>query len=141
MGGTKDFIKEGGFSETKYKQIGTTANGIKILQSKSGENRTPTFSNTPGITYAKQDQSGKVNQISAYGQAGNSRAKLKDIDIGHGHKNKDLRGHVIKRFKSDDIHVHEYRLDKNGIPRKILRARNPSKKERRLLMFARNGKR
>lgn len=137
MGGEKEFQPEGGFSEQNYSQVGTTENGIKIIAQNDGRGKTPTFSNTPRTTYAKLNSKGQLNQISIYGNGNDGRGKVKDIDIGHIHKNRNSKGKVTRRIKSNEIHVHEY--DSKG--NKISNARKPSKKERRLLMIARYGKR
>lgn len=138
MGGTRDYLESGGFSQQKYTQIGTTPNGIKILGHNGASNtNTPARSNTPNTMYAKYNRkSNKIDQVSVYG--GNAgREKIKDIDIEHAHENKiriNRKDKVIKKFNESDIHVHEYI---NGVRSPM--ARKPSKKERRLLMEARYG--
>lgn len=134
MGGEKDLIESGGFKEQKFEHIATTTNGIKVLRAKSGDNKTPTYSNTPGTMYAKSDRQGKVNQVSVYGRGGDGRGKMKDIEMGHNHRNK-INGKTVQRFKPQQIHVQEYSA--NG-QRKSW-ARKPSKKERRIFMLARYG--
>ena len=48
MGESKKYILDGGFSEYEYHQIGTTQNGIKIIDNPRANNtNTPLFSNTP----------------------------------------------------------------------------------------------
>lgn len=136
MGSSKNYIAGGGFSEQGYKQIGTTANGIKIIANKdsSRASNTPTFSNTPNTAYASIDsKTGMVKQVTVYGKGSEYRGKAKDIDIGHAHNNKGNSLH----FNRTEIHVHDY--DENGV--RSEEARKPSKKERRLLMVARYGKR
>lgn len=140
MGGSKDYISDGGFSKYEYNQIGTTENGIKIIKNpKAGNTNTPLFSNTPYTAYAKFNKEGTdVEQVSVYGGI-EGRQKIKDIDIGHHHDNKIKRNGkkiVTKSFAETEIHVQEY----NGTKRSEI-ARKPSKKERRLLMIARYGKR
>ncbi len=135
MGGSKKYLKSGGFTEQTFRQVGTTANGIKILARKSdGGSSTPAYSNTPNTMYAKIDKnSGLVNQVTVYGNGKDHRAKMKDIDIGHPHTNPDGK----LKFKKNEVHVQEY--DKNG--NRSNYARKPSKKELRLLMTALYGKR
>ncbi len=136
MGGSKQYNPDGGFSQQNYVQIGTTANGIKVvvLKDKNKNANTPLYSNTPSTAYAKIDvKSGMVEQISVYGNGVDKRSKLKDIDINHKHINPDKKLH----FGVNDIHVHIY--NDKGVRSKF--ARKPSKKERRLLMIARYGKR
>ncbi|MCD7722729.1 MAG: hypothetical protein LUH82_02080 [Clostridiales bacterium] len=135
MGGSKKYLKYGGFTEKTFRQEGLTANDIKITVRKSdGMPSTPLYSNAPYTMYAKVDNdNGLVSQVAVYGKGEDHRAKLKDIDIGHTHKN--ITGNL--KFDKKDIHIHEY--DKNAVRSKI--ARKPSKKERRLLMIARYGKR
>jgi len=140
MGGTKAYLPSGGFKEQAFESVGTTANGIKILKRVNGRSSTPTFSNTPNTMYAKKDSNGRVDQISVYGQPENSRAKRKDIDIGHRHYNRDANGRKTTHFSIGDVHVHEYRMNSEGIPIRQQNARKPSRKERRLLMVARYGK-
>ena len=140
MGGTKKYLSDGGFSEYDYKQIGETENGIKIISDpKAGNTNTPLFSNTPYTAYAKFNRSGTmVEQVSIYGGV-DGRQKIKDIDIEHPHNNTVKRNGqkvIIKSFSVNDIHVHEYVGTKRSE-----KARKPSKKERRLLMIARHGKR
>lgn len=136
MGSTKKYDASGGFSEQDYEQIGTTANGIKIVANKdsSKPSNTPTFSNTPNTAYAAvSPKSGLVRQITVYGKGSEKRGKAKDINTEHYHTNP-ING---KRFDKNEIHVHDY--DENGV--RSEEARKPSKKERRLLMVARYGKR
>lgn len=135
MGSTKTYDSNGGFSTQDYKQIGTTSNGIKIIgRMSTGLSSIPMFSNTPDTMYAKTDKkTGEVKQIVVYGNGIDHRSKLKDIDIDHEHGNKINK----KYFSRKDIHVHEY--DQNG--KRSSYARRPSKKERRLIMVARYGKR
>ncbi|MBQ8015670.1 MAG: hypothetical protein IJ264_05750 [Clostridia bacterium] len=140
MGGSKNYISDGGFSKYEYNQIGTTENGIKIINNpKSSNTNTPLFSNTPYTAYAKLNKEGTdVEQVSVYGDI-DGRQKIKDIDIGHQHKNTVKRNRkkvVLKQYSRHEIHVHEYRDE-----RRSSIARKPSKKERRLLMIARYGKR
>ncbi len=130
MGGTKKYLESGGFTEQTYKQIGTTANGIKIIERNDGSRNTPAFSNTPNTMYAKLDDKGRVSQIAVYGGNG-GRQKIKDIDIGHTHTN--LDGTV---FNKNQAHVQEY----GGTTRFSNNARKPSRKEKRLIMMARNGR-
>lgn len=134
MGGSKNYNSDGGFSEYDFKQVGTTANGIKIIEPKNkGDNtKTPMFSNTPNTMYVKTSD-GLVNQVTAYGRGKDKRAKSKDIDFGHPHTNPDKK----LSFAENNVHVHEY--DENG--KRSNYARKPSKKERRLIMVARYGKR
>lgn len=136
MGGSKEYEANGGFKNTKFKVKYITLNGIKIIETKDNAKRpqTPMFSNTPGTMYAKVDnKSGLVNQVSIYGRGADKRAKLKDIDIGHKHSNPDNK----LKFYEADIHIHDY--DENC--RRSSFARKPSKKEYRLIMVARYGKR
>lgn len=136
MGGSKNYNPDGGFSEQNYNAAGRTANVIKIIEPKNkNDNRnTPMFSNTPNTMYAKTDvKSGLVEQITVYGNGADKRAKLKDIDIGHNHTNPDKKS----SFGRNDIHIHIY--NENG--NRSNYARKPSKKERRLFMIARYGKR
>ncbi len=140
MGGSKDYLEDGGFSKYEYNHIGTTENGIKIINaSKAGNTNTPMLSNTPYTIYAKEsDKSGLINQVGVYGGI-DGRQKIKDIDIEHHHNNTKKRNRkkvILKSFSENDIHVHEY----DGVRRSSI-ARKPSKKERRLLMIARYGKR
>lgn len=140
MGGSKDYIEEGGFAQYKYQQIGITENGIKIIKDpNAGNTNTPLLSNTPYTAYAKFNKSGTlVEQVSVYGGT-DGRQKIKDIDIGHHHDNIKKRNRkkiIVKSFDETEIHVQEY----NGTKRSEI-ARKPSKKERRLLMIARYGKR
>ena len=139
MGGTKDFLEDGGFSVYRYEQVGITANGIKIIMdSTKGNTNTPMKSNTPYTMYAKYKKDAKmVEQITAYGGA-DGRSKIKDIDIGHVHDNKIKQGRktvILYTFGKNDIHVHAY---VDGKRSEI--ARKPSKKERRMFMIARYGK-
>lgn len=39
MGGSKNYLKSGGFSIREYKQIGTTQNGIKIIKRTNSKKR------------------------------------------------------------------------------------------------------
>lgn len=140
MGGSKKFLPDGGFSEYEYYQIGTTQNDIKIIKNpKASNTNTPLFSSTPFTAYAKFDKDGtSVEQVSVYGGK-DGRQKIKDIDIGHKHDNKIKRNRkkvVLKSYAENDIHVHEY----NETKRSDI-ARKPSKKERRLLMIAKYGRR
>ncbi|MBQ3006767.1 MAG: hypothetical protein IJD78_04310 [Clostridia bacterium] len=140
MGGSKDYISDGGFSKYEYNQIGTTENGIKIIDNPNANNtNTPLFSNTPYTAYAKLNKEGTdVEQVSVYGGI-DGRQKIKDIDTEHHHDNKIKRNRkkvVLKSFSKHEIHVHEYAGTKRSE-----KARKPSKKERRLLMVARYGKR
>lgn len=139
MGGSKQYLSDGGFSEYEYYQVGTTQNGIKIIKDpKTGNTNTPLRSNTPFTAYAKIDKkTGLINQVGVYGGK-DGREKIKDIDIGHKHDNTIKRNRktvILKSFSKNDIHVHEY----SGTKRSEI-ARLPSKKERRLLMIARHGR-
>lgn len=139
MGGSKQYLSDGGFSEYEYYQVGTTQNGIKIIKDpKTGNTNTPLRSNTPFTAYAKIDKkTGLINQVGVYGGK-DGREKIKDIDIDHKHDNTIKRSGktvVLKSFLENDIHVHEY----SGTKRSDI-ARPPSKKERRLLMIARYGR-
>lgn len=137
MGGSKDYLEGGGFAEQHYQADGTTPNGIKLLK-KYTDNypANPSFSNTANTMYASRDRkTGEVNQVSVYGNASNPRAKFKDIDIDHVHRNPDGR-----IFKANEIHVHYYVLNEQGIPIRSPWARLPSKKEQRLLMEAKYGR-
>lgn len=142
MGGSKRYLPEGGFTEKTYKQIGTTANGIKILrEKKSGDDSLPQYSNTPYTMYAAtNDTKGGIKQIKIYGNHyktlnGDGRRQIKDIDTFHEHKNR-VNGKIIRHFDYNDIHVHDY--DENGRRSNI--ARKPSKKERRIIMIAQYGR-
>lgn len=133
MGGTKQYIESGGFYKRTYEQIGTTPNGIKITKQIGAANSTtPLYSNTPHTMYAATDKRGTVKRITVYGRK-NGRDRFKDIDLGHKHSNI-ADGKKVKTFTESDMHVHDY--DANGVRNKI--ARKPSKKERRLIMMARN---
>lgn len=131
MGGSKKYLSEGGFSEQTYRQVGTTSNGIKIIEKIDNKSsNTPINSNTPYTMYAANDShSGELKQISVYGGQ-DGRTKIKDIDYGHEHIN--TNG---KRFAENEIHVQLY----NGTER-LTDARKPSKKERRLMMMALYGR-
>lgn len=131
MGGEKKYLAEGGFTEQTYRTVGVI-NGIKELEKiNAGNGNTPLRSNTPYTMYAVRDsKSGQIKQVAVYGGK-DGRQKLKDIDIGHDHTNKKGNG---KTFYANEIHVHEYY---DGNPHSEI-ARKPSKKERRLLMLARN---
>lgn len=113
--------------QKQFTSIGRTSNGIKVLvKEDKRESSTPLHSNTPYTMYAKIDKNGIVNQITVYGgEAG--RTKIKDIDIGHKHTNKD--GTV---FMDNEIHVHDY---VNG--KRNYNARKPSEQENNLLLGAR----
>ena len=89
MGGSKKYISDGGFSLYEYNQIGTTQNGIKIIDNPRANNtNTPLFSNTPHTMYAKLNKEGiMVEQVSVYGGK-NGREKMKDIETEHQHDNK-----------------------------------------------------
>lgn len=139
MGGSKDYLETGGFTVYKYEQIGVTANGIKIINdSTTGNTNTPMKSNTPYTAYAKYEKdTNQVEQITVYGGS-DGRSKVKDIDFGHKHDNKQKRNKktiILKTFSVNDIYVHTY---SNGKRSEI--ARRPSKKERRMFMIARFGK-
>lgn len=131
MGGTKDYLEEGGFGITRYTALGVTENGIKVLKRDDTDYpNTPLHSNTPNTMYATRDRrDGRINQVSLYGGE-NGRTKTKDIDIAHLHTNPNGR-----QFSPEQIHVHDWI---NGERSKY--ARKPSKKEKRLLMIARYGK-
>lgn len=135
MGSSKNYDPSGGFKIHGFVGVGTTANGIKIIEPKNinvnNNTQTPFYSSTAGTMYAKAS-SGKINQISVYGAGVDKRQKLKDIDFGHYHTNPDKKKHFGKK----DIHIHVY----NGKNRSSY-ARKPSKKERRLIMIAIYGKR
>lgn len=129
MGGSKKYIESGGFTEYEYEQIGTTTNGIKIINKvASTKQNTPMYSNTPNAIYSKTNKESElVDQVTLY----NGRVKQKDIDTEHIHKNPTNK----RMFYNNEIHVHDYI---NGIRQKD--ARKPSKKERRFLMIARYGR-
>ncbi len=131
MGGTKDYLKSGGFIKQGYLEVGII-NGIKEIDKIGAKNNnTPMFSNTPYTMYASRNtKSGDIQQVAIYAR-GDGRGKFKDIDIGHPHKNKDAKQ---REFLDYEIHVHVYSDD--DLRGRI--ARKPSKKERRLLMLARN---
>lgn len=134
MGGSKTYLPAGGFTKKTYEQIGTTANGIKIIKRKDSNNSAaPAYSNTPYTMYATIDmKTNTVKQIAVYG-GNDGRKRIKDIDAGHSHTNF-VNGKPVKYFDETEIHVQEY--DEKGI-RKSNIARKPSKKERRLIMIAR----
>ena len=134
MGSTK-WYKENGAPGAEYKEIGRTANKIKIVQPiKSKSENTPAYSNTPNTMYAAlKGSTGKLKQISVYGRGADGRGKKLDIDIGHEHTNK-ING---MHFKTRDMHVHEY--DKNGV--RATEARKPNKRERKLMRKALYGRR
>lgn len=136
MGGSKTYLPAGGFTEKTYKQIGTTANGIKIIKRKDSNNSAaPAYSNTPHTMYATINmETNTVKQIAVYG-GNDGRKRIKDIDAGHDHTNF-AEGKPLKKFKKNEIHVHEY--DENGRRSNI--ARKPSKKERRLITMALYGR-
>lgn len=135
MGGSKNYNPDGGFSEQEYESKEQTANGIKIITKKGhSHSNTPSYSNTPNTKYAKTNsRNGLVDQVAVYGRDNEQRGKIKDIDTDHKHTNPDKK----TRFNDTDIHVHIY--DENG--NRSNYARKPSKKERRLFMIARYGKR
>lgn len=127
MGGEKDYLESGGFSNYEYREIGYTDNGIKIIQKKHGKANTPMKSNTPNTNYAKiNDRSKELDQVTSY----KGRQKQKDIDTGHIHVNPGDK----RRFEKENIHVHDY---VNG--KRLQNARSPSKKEKRMIMIARYG--
>ena len=119
MGGTKQYLSEGGFSEYKYKTVEILPNGAKVVQKKESDNNSlPSYSNTPYTYYAVADNEG-IKQITYYGGGKDGRRKTKDIDWRHGHG----------KFKAGEIHVHLY---ENGV--KTTYYRKPSKKEKRVVM-------
>ena len=132
MGGSKLYKMDGGFAKQTFEQTGIV-NGIKVVRGIGRDNSNPPlYSNTPYTMYASINKTtGNINQVSVYGGKG-GRAKIKDIDTEHEHKNKYM-GKVKQVFAINQIHVQEY---KDG--QRYKNARKPSKKERRLLMLARN---
>lgn len=96
MGGRGTYIASGGFTKETYKTVGTTSNGIKVIEkidSKNSSTNTPLFSNTSNA-YAIAGTDDKIKQVTLY----ENRKKKSDIDIGHPHG----------KFNEYDIHVHDY---------------------------------
>lgn len=125
MGGTKRYKGEGVFDYQTFETIGTAGDDIKILKKIGGKSTTPSYSHTPYTMYAAVDEkTGKIEKVSVY-MGADGRQKIKDIDLGHMHRNPDG-----KIFPEDKIHVQIY--DENGIRSKI--ARYPSKKEKRIFL-------
>lgn len=133
MGGNGAYLETGGFSRQDYKAIGNAA-GIKVLTKKTGgSSNAPLYSNTPGTMYVSNDRkTGEHKQITVYGP---DRRKIKDIDWGHRHENKQNRK-AARVFEKGEVHVQEY---KNGV-RISEGARSPSPKERRLAALVRSGR-
>lgn len=96
MGGRGSYIASGGFTKTTYRTVGTTSNGIKVIEKideKNSSSNTPLFSNTSTV-YAIAGTDDKIKQVTLY----ENRKKKSDIDIGHVHGD----------FNKKDIHVHDY---------------------------------
>lgn len=126
MGGTKQYEKYGEIREPEYKQVGVTSNGIKVLQGlNKNSSGLPRYAHTPFTMYATTDSNtNELKQISGYGGK-SGLVKIKDLDWSHPHE----------EFKKGDIHVHIY---ENGI--KTKKYRKASRKERRIVYMARNGR-
>lgn len=107
MGGQREYIKSGGFSEYLYHQVGETlsSNGVsgKIIE-KQGNDRAldglPKYSNTSEVYFKLDDQTKLIEQARIY----KDRQVAYDFDWGHTHK----------EYKEGVIHVHEWEMDKNG---------------------------
>ena len=96
MGGRGTYIASGGFTKETYKTVGTTSNGIKVIEkidSKNSSANTPLFSNT-STAYAITGTDDKIKQVTLY----ENRKKKSDIDIGHTHG----------KYGDKDVHVHDY---------------------------------
>lgn len=116
MGGQKQYIETGGFSEYLYEQIGDTVrmNGLqaKMIKLKSDKDGThsglPSFANSSNV-YLRQGLDGLACQAKRY----ESRRMIIDYDWSHVHKNKS-DGRV---FPVGVVHVQKYEYigkDANG---------------------------
>ena len=117
MGGRGSYIASGGFTKTTYRTVGTTSNGIKVIEKIDGKNsssNTPLFSNTSTV-YAIAGTDDKIKQVTLY----ENRKKKSDIDIGHPHG----------KFNEHDIHVHDYSPE----GARTRTARDPTAKEIQLV--------
>lgn len=107
MGGQREYIKSGGFSEYLYHQVGETlfSNGVsgKVIE-KQGDDRShnglPKYSNTSEVYFKLDDETKIIEQARIY----KDRKVAYDFDWGHTHK----------EYKEGIVHVHEWYLNKNG---------------------------
>lgn len=93
MGSSGAFLKSGGFTEQKWREVGTF-HGIKILVRKNnGEKPSlPFYSNTPGTGYLLLNKDGTFKQFRQFGE---NRKPLFDLDLG-------------KHGKQISLHIHNY---------------------------------
>lgn len=126
MGDIKNYNETGGFDEYLYYQDGdviTASNGVqgKVVNDINEQNlkedektfheSLPMYSNTSEVYFKRSDEGGHyIEQARVYI---NRKAAL-DLDWGHGHG----------EHKIGFVHVHEWRINKNG---KWVRGRNPRK--------------
>lgn len=115
MGGQREYIHSGGFSQYLYYQVGETlsANGeVGKVIDKTGDGRShdglPKYSNTSKVYFKLDDVSRMVEQARVY----ENRRVAFDFDWGHNHG----------EFHVGVVHVHEWYLNKNG---KWTRSGNP----------------
>jgi hypothetical protein len=110
MGGLKQYIAEGGFSQWLYKKVGETISykGMsgkivaKIDDTIPNHAGLPLAANTSDFYIKLSKDDGMPEQIRIYE---NRKAHL-DLDWNHEHK----------QFKIGTLHVHDYVLDDNGKP-------------------------
>ncbi|MBR1890017.1 MAG: hypothetical protein IJ816_05260 [Alloprevotella sp.] len=111
MGGPKQAISSGGFTELRYHQVGETISAGGLSGKIIAYNETfdyheglPSMSNTSNIYFKLADGGQYVEQMRVY----KNRKVVFDFDWGHGHEG----------FKSGVVHVHQWEEDANGIPRR-----------------------
>lgn len=109
MGNGREYLPSGGFSQYLYHQVGetiTASNGVqgKVVTEYSDNEKyhssLPQYSNTSEVYFKNDDVTHTVEQARVY----KDRKVAFDLDWGHQHK----------EFPKGVVHVHEWRLDRNG---------------------------
>ena len=113
MGGQKQYIAEGGFSQWLYKKVGETIT-INDMTGKIVEKiddpipnhaGLPFYSNTSDFYVKLSEFDGSPMQIRVF----ENRKAAPDLDWDHPHE----------PFKKGQLHIHEIVFDKNGTPRRL----------------------
>lgn len=115
MGGQREYLQSGGFSEYLYRQEGETltANGIsgKVISKQGSDNAhdgLPKYSNTSKVYFKLDDVTRVIEQARVY----ENRCVAYDFDWGHIHK----------EYEAGIVHVHEWYKNING---KWVRSNSP----------------
>ena len=107
MGGGKDYLEKGGFSNYNWEYKGEKIDDIKVIYNSKDQarNSLPTYSNTSEAYLRKEGN--EIAQIRLY----KNRKAIIDVDLN---PQKDHRSPNGERVVKGVAHIHEWYQNKNG---------------------------